>query len=41
MDFKFGKQAYSQGQSGHDPLKFFEKGRGQGNVTPKFLENMC
>ena len=27
-------EACFQGQSKHDPLKFFEKGRGQGHMTP-------
>jgi len=34
--------AFFQGQSReHDPLKLFEKGRGQGHVTPKFLGVKC
>jgi len=31
-DFKFDR--CSQGQSGHDPQKFSQKGRGHGHVTP-------
>ena len=31
-DFKF--DMCSQGQSGHDPQKFSQKGRGHGHVTP-------
>jgi len=31
-DFKF--DTLFQGQPGHDPLKLFKKGRGQGHVTP-------
>ena len=41
-----GKQYFNactnpEGQSGHDPLKFIEKGCGQGHVTPKFLGVEC
>ena len=35
-DFKFDVHV-----SGHDPLKFFKKGRGQGHVIPKFLGVKC
>jgi len=37
--FKFDTRF--QGQSGHDPLKFMEKGPGQGHVTPKCLGIKC
>jgi len=38
-DLKFDK--CSQGQSGHDPQKFFQKGAWPGSCDPKFFGVKC